>query len=50
MFLKKEKPELDDFEEKNFDAKVKYLKNVLNGYPCKNVTKYFCISFVSEHS
>ena len=25
-------------------------KNVFNGYPCKHLTKYFCIFSVSEHS
>ena len=41
MFLKQEKPEMNDFEEeKNFGSK---------GYPCKNATKYFAYSFVLEH-
>ena len=30
--------------------KFQYFKKVFNGYPCKNVTKYFCTFFVSEHS
>ena len=37
MFLKQEKPEMDDFE-----------KKALNGY--KDVTKCFAYFFVSEHS
>ena len=52
MFLKQEKPEMDDFEEKKnfgFKGKIliyitlrKYFLNVqvFNGYPFKNVTKY----------
>ena len=56
MFLKQEKPEMDDLEEeKNFDSKGKILKNVnslrkyfekvFNGYPRKNVTKNFAYFF-----
>ena len=45
---------MDDFERKiNIGSKEKYceifnrnyLENVFNGYPCKNVAKYFCIFF-----
>ena len=55
MFLKQEKPEMDNLEEKNLVLKEKYLdkfqyfkKIVFNGNPCKNVTKYFCIGH-SKH-
>ena len=55
MFLIKEKPEMDDFEEeKHLVGKeiFKYFheKNFFNGYPCKNVTKYFCIFFYCRTS
>ena len=63
MFLKQEKPEVDDFEEEKktlflkekfqyFNILRKYFEKVqvFNGYPCKNVTKYLAYSFVSEHS
>ena len=43
-FLKQEKPEMDDFEEeKTLWVKENMMKNVFNGYPYKNATKYFCI-------
>ena len=55
MFLKQEKPEMDDFEEIKFGSKRKkkcqYFKKIFwkfpiffNGYPCKNS------KIVSEHS
>ena len=62
MSLKREKPEIDDFEEEEkFGSKEKLLNfqsqyfkkiflTVFNGYPCKNFTKYFCILLVSEPS
>ena len=60
MFLKQEKPWMDDFEgKKYFGSKnkfniwrkyfEKYFEKVFNGYPCKNFTKKsFVYSFVSE--
>ena len=59
MFLKQEKPEMDDFEKKiKFGSKRKILRKILyfkkifwknsqafNGYLSKNVTKYFGIFF-----
>ena len=51
MFLKQEKPEMDEFER---NLKKKYFKQifwkVFNGYPCKNVTNIFAYSFVSKHN
>ena len=51
MFLKQENSEMDDFEERKTLVLKEKLNNfqVFNGYPCKNVAKYFCILF-SEHS
>ena len=49
MFLKQEKPEMYDFERnKNFGSKDKMAKQFLVD-TCKNSTKYFAYSFVSEH-
>ena len=48
MFLKQEKPEMYDSEEKkSLVLKENILKNVpvFDGYPCKNVTEYFCIFY-----
>ena len=43
MFLKQEKPEMDDFEEE----KTLVLKEkVFTRYPCKNVKNIFAYSFV----
>ena len=48
MFLKQERPEVDDFErKKNFGCIGKIFKeyirqNVYNGYPSKNFTTFFC--------
>ena len=41
---------MDDFERKKFGSIGKNSKHVqvFNGFPCKNVTKYFAYSFVSE--
>ena len=49
MFLKQDKPEMDGFEKEEKNGyKGKYsifLENcdnqVFNGYPCKNITKYY---------
>ena len=47
MFLKQEKSEMDDFDEKR-TLVLKEFRNVIilrkypfNGYPCKNVTNFF---------
>ena len=52
---------MDDFEEKKMVLNEKYFKfkyfkkiilknnKVFNGYPCKIVTKYFCIFFCFKH-
>ena len=50
MFLNQEKPEMDDFERKKTlvlkGKKNQYFMIIFcNGYPCKKVTKYFCIFF-----
>ena len=42
MFLKQEKPKMDDLKKKKKTFGF-------NAYPCKNVTSYFAYSFVSEH-
>ena len=50
MCLKQEKSEMEDFErKKNFCSKGKILKKnvqVLNGCPCKKLTKYFAYYIV----
>ena len=56
MFLQQEKPEMDDFERKQILVlKEKFFFNIskeyfekcpsFKGYPCKNITTYFCIFF-----
>ena len=49
MFLKQEKPEIDDFEEKNFDSKGKRLNIIRKYYLTDTLAKMsqniFCIFF-----
>ena len=61
MFWNQVKPDMDDFKEEiyfrstgkiqkeQFNIQDNILKKFLNGYPCKNVTKYLGILFCSEH-
>ena len=57
MFLKQEKPEMDDLEkrktlvlkekylQKNYNILRKYFLKVFKGFPCKKFTKYLFILF-----
>ena len=52
MFLKQEKPEMDDFKKRTLVIKEKYFFKFqsFNRYPGKKFTTIFAYSFVSEHS